>query len=413
MHRVASGTTEGKVGMGFTVALNRDRDSYQVPLALAEAGELDCFVTDYYVGTTPLPVPTLSHRQVDGIPAELVRSSLPASLRQLPFEVARRRWPVDFPSRQVEDALGRTVARQARRRPDSDLLLYSGSARRAFAGPSTGRRVLFQYHPSPDFIERTMLGIDEMGDARAWTAEAELLDPKIAEVHAEEVRLADRAICASSFTRKGLVEDGMAPTLVDVVPYGCPPVGTLPEQTESETCHFLFVGQGVQRKGLHLLVEAWRQARPSRSELTVVASRLDPEIARFAEGVPGLTVLPRQPRAELDRLMASCDTFVLPSLVEGFGLVLGEALAHGSRIIASEHTGAVDMGLPDSVGRIVGPGRVQPIADALLWAADTYRPSRPYRSEALATAERVSWSSFRRGIREAVGIPETHVRGAS
>lgn len=392
--------------MGFTVALNRDRDSYQVPLALAEAGELDCFVTDYYVGTTPVPVPTLGHRRTDGISPELVRSSLPAFLRQLPFEAARRRRPVDFPSRQVEDALGRTVAREARRRPDSHLLLYSGSARRAFSGPSTGRRALFQYHPSPDFIERTMLGIDEMSDARPWTPEAELLDPKIAEVHADEVRMADRAICASSFTRQGLVEDGMSADLVSVVPYGCPSVEPPLERSQGETCRFLFVGQGVQRKGLHLLVEAWRQARLRRSELTVVASRLDPEIARFADGVPGLTILSRQPRTELDRLMASCDTFVLPSLVEGFGLVLGEALARGSRIIGSEHTGAVDMGLPDTVGRIVTPGRVQPIVDALLWAADTYRPDRPYRTDALETADRVSWEAFRQGIRQAVGVPE-------
>lgn len=133
--------------MGFIVGHNRDRDSYQVPLALAERGELELFITDYYHGQAPITIPSLAHRQVTGLDPQYTRSSAGAFLNQLPYETVRRmRRNAAFPSMRVEKSLGRAIAGYARRSPSSDLLLYSGSARQAFEGPSTGRRLLFQYH---------------------------------------------------------------------------------------------------------------------------------------------------------------------------------------------------------------------------------------------------------------------------
>jgi glycosyltransferase involved in cell wall biosynthesis len=390
--------------LGFVVALNRDRDSYQVPRALAEVGQLEQFVTDYYVGASRLAVPSLGHRTAPEIAPGLVTPSLQAFLAQLPYELGRRFRPVDFPSAFVESALGRTAARVAAQHPDADLLLYSGSAKAAFEGPSRGRRILFQYHPSPAFIERTVTEIDELGQVRPWTQEAEVNSPSMEAVHRAEVALAERALCASSFTRAGLEAEGMDRSRIAVVPYGCPAPTTEQAPEPTAECRFLYVGQGVARKGLHLLIEAWRRAELEGATLTIVASRLDPQMAAFAEGVPRLTVRGRVPRAELDALMRGADTLVLPSLVEGFGLVLGEALASGSRLIASTNTGLVDMGLPPQIGRVVEAGRVDPLVDALRDSVATYTPDRPYRHTALAEADRLSWSAFRAGIRTAVGL---------
>ena len=104
-------------------------------------------------------------------------------------------------------------------------------------------------------------------------------------------------------------------------------------------------------------------------------------------------------------MMAAADTLILPSIVEGFGLVLGEALAKGSRLIASNHTGLVDLGLPDEIASVVDAGRVAPLQAAPEAMADGYTPQRPYRDLAYEEAERLSWAGFRKGIREAVGLP--------
>lgn len=393
--------------MGFLVALNRDRDSYQVPVALAEAHQLTRFVTDYYHGKPGQALPSLQHRRTEAIRPSQVVTSAGAFVTQLPYEVMRRVRPTDFPSERVEGALGATVARVARRHPDLDLLLYSGSARQAFEGPSRGRRILFQYHPSPQFIEQTLAEVDELAGLRPWWAEAEVDNPGLEAKHRAEVAAADSAICASEFTRRGLVQGGMAEADVAVVPYGspAPDTGPVPEPTAQQT--FLFVGQGVQRKGLHLLVEAWRQADLGDARLVVVASRLDPEIERFAEGAPRLDLRGRAGRAELEDLMRTSDTLVLPSVVEGFGLVLGEALAHGARLIASSNTGLPGMGLPPHLGRVVEAGKVAALVAALEEFRASYDPARSYRADALREAERLSWAGFRQGIRDAVGIGGT------
>lgn len=99
--------------------------------------------------------------------------------------------------------------------------------------------------------------------------------------------------------------------------------------------------------------------------------------------------------------MQQADTFVLPSLVEGFGLVLSEALAEGCRLIASSNTGLVDMQLPEAIGTVVKAGSVDSLVQALKKAEETYDPNRPYMEIAFEEAERLSWKNFRSKVQEA------------
>lgn len=392
--------------MGFIVALNRDRDSYQVARALAEVDSLDRLVTDYYDGAWPIALPNLKHRRAGQIAPSTVTTSLQAFAAQIPYELGRRFSPIDFPSSLVESALGRTTARIAASLPDSDLLLYSGAARQAFAGSSRGRRILFQYHPSPHFVERSMVGVDEMEDWRPWQDEAEISNVAMQTNHRAETERADQVLCASGFTRRGLLQEGVAEQDIAVVPYGCPPVQHPPVAPAPTRPEFLFVGQGVRRKGLHLLVEAWRHADLTDARLTVVASRLDDQIRDLTRGVPNLTFRSRLSDKELAVAMASADTLLLPSLVEGFGLVLGEALSAGCRLLATTHTGLVDMGLPQELATVIEPGRIEPLRQALVAHRDSFDPTGSSRDAARQAAAERGWESFRAGIRRAVGIEE-------
>ncbi len=387
--------------MGFIVGHNRDRDSYQVPLAFAELGDLSLLVTDYYHKSGLASTPLLAHRQNSGIDPGKVRQSTGALLRQLPYEFKRRVGHAHFPSMPVESLLGRTIAKYARRMPDADLFLYSGSALQAFCGPSRGRRFLFQYHPSPKFIEATLSEIDDLAELRAWEDEAEVSNTAMEAHHRAEVALADYFVVASSFTKNGLLELGVDERRVAVVPYGCPPVNTAPVPPPVRN-EFLFVGQGVKRKGLHLLIEAWRRAELDGMRLRVVASRMDPEIADFAKDLSSVEITPRVSRQELGELMASADTFVMPSLVEGFGLVFGEALAQGCRLIGSSNTGVVDYRLDSRIGTVVPAGSLDALTRALQEAAASMDPKRPYWHDAIAAARERSWDSFRAGIVQSV-----------
>ena len=387
--------------MGYIVGLNRDRDSYQVPVAIAEGNQLDAFVTDYYDGVGPR-IPSLAHRAHPAIPVDKVVASRGAFLRQLPYEARRRVGHAYFPTYGVERMLGRTIAKEAAARPESDLLLYSGSALQAFEGPSEGRRLLFQYHPSPDFIAQTMEGLDELGSLRPWRRQDEVSDPRMTRDHHREVAAADKAICASGFTARGLYEVGMNSADVSVVPYGCPAPTQAAAPVVQGGTRFLFCGQGTQRKGLHILMTAWNAANTGDAVLEIVSSAMGPEIEAMVGQGRRVTLRSGLTRRELDAAMLAADTFVLPSLLEGFGLVLGEALAQGCRIIATSNTGLVDMGLDDELATVIEPGKVEPLVRALEAHAGSADSVRPYHQKALEAARERSWAAFREGIRGSV-----------
>lgn len=387
--------------MGYIVTHNRDRDFYQVPLALSENNTLDYFVTDYYEGSG-ISIPSLQHRFNPGIPASKVIESHRAFISQMPYEILRRvKKSVDFPTLFVEKNLGKTVEKVYKENPDSDLFLYTGSAYWAFKAASHSvTKNLFVYQVAPEYLSNLLADIDELASARPWLKEAEQLNPRMIEHHHKEVQLANKAFCASTITKKSLLSEGMKEEDIVVAPYGVPEVGITRTKETSTKCKFLFAGQGISRKGLHLLVEAWRQAKLKNSTLSIVTSRTDPEIIKYAEGLENIEFLGRQNHEDLMRTMAEHDTFVMPSLVEGFGLVYGEALASGCRLIGTENTGMFDMDLIDSVGTIVKAGQIEPLVQALKKHEDTYNMRRPYLEEIYAEAERLSWKNFRIKIRQ-------------
>jgi glycosyltransferase involved in cell wall biosynthesis len=71
-------------------------------------------------------------------------------------------------------------------------------------------------------------------------------------------------------------------------------------------------------------------------------------------------------RDDIDEIMPIFDIFVLPSLNEGMGRVLVEAMAAGKPVIASRAGGIPDLVKHEKTGLLVPPGDVPALADAIL-----------------------------------------------
>ncbi len=394
----------------FIVAFNRDRDFYQVPLALAEAGALARLVTDLYLpdlGTLgrSWPFSRLAHRRVEGLPFRLVDWSARALALQAKA-YARRENPVL--RLEAFKQLDRALARQALRAAvacDAHFLLYSGYALEAFESPiSDGRRKgLFVYHPHAKLCERILAEDLEAHPEVAWSHrlhETEMRLTESARLDGELSR-ATFALCASNFTARTLRHAGH--TLpVTVIPYGAFPQQPFPERTDSGPCRFLFVGQGVQRKGLHHLLKAWRRLAPTETEATLdlVVNCMDPGIRSL---VPdrGVTVSPPLPKRELAARFAASDVFVMPSLIEGFGLVYLEALAAGCFTIGTSNTGLPDLRAPDWAANVLLPADPEGLLCALEQALERKRRGGFDRPAIRSFAATLGWDAFREHIREA------------
>ncbi len=157
--------------MSFVCAFRGRRDSYEVPLALAQAGRLERFVTDFYqagalsFATQFLPMrlrEKLQRRFKDGIPPDKVECLVGTTVLESMLIAAGR--PPAPTLMHFDAAYSRAAARIARR-TGADLFLYSPYAIPAFreAFDHVPLKVLFQYHPHP-ILERSLLATDQ----RKW-----------------------------------------------------------------------------------------------------------------------------------------------------------------------------------------------------------------------------------------------------
>lgn len=393
--------------MSYVVAFNRDRDFYQLPLALHERGLLTRLITDYYrpdaAWVSRLPVLSrLAHRHADGLPSRLVTSRW----RDVLWQVLGPRLGVSLyrMSRDVAADLSLTALRTAARR-GANLFLYSEYAMEAFQRPEAAamRKGLFFFHPHTRMI-RQILSADFADHPECgWSMEHDfdMAQPAVQLDRLDrEWSLADFIVCASGFTKRSLTASGCPPEKVAVVPYGIDvervPFAENARPGRDGLCRFLFVGQGVQRKGLHHLLKAWGRLRLPHAELVVVAAVVDPGIAALAG--PGVRILSRQSRADLWRLYNESHVFVMPSLVEGFGLVYLEALAAGCYAIGTDNTGLPDLAASAAEAAVVPPGDIEALAAALAAARERHAQGGLDHRAIRAFAANHGWADFRRAV---------------
>jgi glycosyltransferase involved in cell wall biosynthesis len=401
--------------VGYVCAFPGRRDGYQVPVALAEAGCLDCFITDHYCGPRERALSRLLPRRLGERVRQRCEAGLPSHrVRRLPLTAAAAALAraTGCPSAAVYERFdpryGEVAAEEARRR-HSHLFMYSPYAWSAFSAryAHAPRKVLFQFHPHHD-LEHAVLKADADASERAGIRFSDRIENLHDRVPAGRVRgdaawqLADHVVCASSFTRTSLLEMGARPEKLTVTPYGVTAGPVCVDDGDShrgEGFHVLFVGSGVQRKGLHHLLLAWRRASmPPGARLTVVARVLDAGLAPLVASTPGVELRRGVTQGELWGLYGSATLFAMPSLVEGFGQVYLEALAHSLPVLGTAHTCCPDLGTEADGVFVATPGNIDELAASLERLARALPGNAAIRRRARECAARFTWTAFRRQI---------------
>jgi glycosyltransferase involved in cell wall biosynthesis len=170
---------------------------------------------------------------------------------------------------------------------------------------------------------------------------------------------------------------------VAVVPYAAPP-WLAPAQTAPPRPYFLYVGTLEPRKNLPALVEAWREVRRNHEIDLVLAGRRRADAPELREE-PGLRLAGEVPDADLAALYSGALAFVYPSLYEGFGLPVLEAMQCGACVITSSAVREVagDAAIyADGVGELVL---------ALRETAEHPERLPEWRARSLARAQEFSW----------------------
>ena len=138
----------------------------------------------------------------------------------------------------------------------------------------------------------------------------------------------------------------------------------------------LYVGTLIPCKGVHFLVEAFARIAPTfpKARLVIIGKAENVEYAALLKRQVRNLGLDRQveflsPMSQTDLAwrMAKACVLVLPSLSEGLGRVVFEAMACGTPVIGSQVGGIPEM-IKDGVnGFLVPPGNIDALADRLRW----------------------------------------------
>lgn len=217
----------------------------------------------------------------------------------------------------------------------------------------------------------------------------------------EEIALADRIVVATSFTRETLRRHPGFGAEVSVLPYGAPSVeGAEKGRRAGGPLRVLFAGSLGQRKGLAYLLEAV-ELPGVEVELTLIG-RPAGRCAPLERALGRHRWIESCPHAEMLAEMRRHDVLVFPSLFEGFGLVILEAMAQGTPVITTAHTAGPDV-ITDGVDGCIVPIRSAEAIAARLegLARDGDELERMGRA-ARATAARFAWADYRRGVAEVV-----------
>jgi len=163
----------------------------------------------------------------------------------------------------------------------------------------------------------------------------------------------------------------------------------------------LYVGINKPSKNLGRLLEAWRRVRPQLSgaggpPMLVLAGPWDP---RYPLPLPeGVRHVGMVPEGELPALYSGARLFVFPSLWEGFGLPVLEAMACGVPVVCSDIPALREVA--GEAACYVDPRDVAAMARALADAWDRARDPA-WRARCREQAARFSWEETARRTLEA------------
>jgi len=222
------------------------------------------------------------------------------------------------------------------------------------------------------------------GARRAWGFLADRIDARIA---VSEM--------AAESARRWLGGD------FEIIPNGVVlPAHPRPQEREHRV---VFIGRHEPRKGLPVLLRAWPEIRRATgARLRLIGTdplqyRLLHSRLRFDED--GIDVLGIVPSSERDRELATAKLFVSPALGgESFGMVLAEAFAQATPVVASNIPGFAEVAVPEAA-MLVPPGDETALSQAVVsMLADEERRVAMGRAGRALVEARYAWADVARRL---------------
>ena len=186
-------------------------------------------------------------------------------------------------------------------------------------------------------------------------------------------RLADLIIAVSEATKNALVTQyGIPEHKVTVIHNAVDTDRFYPMGIRKEQSTLLYIGRIDKRKGIEFLIRSMPLVRTQIPDVKLLVGGTGQYLKKMKALVSRLhlernvTFLDFVPDSQLNELYNRAQCVVVPSIFEGFGITVIEALAAGTRVVGTDTDGIREILKSGEFGRLVPYGNICSMAEAII-----------------------------------------------
>lgn len=203
-----------------------------------------------------------------------------------------------------------------------------------------------------------------------------MTDPFLWELYTRHIKMADIVLCPSKLSADYITKKLSLTNKVVVVPHGTEIPKEVPPFPETFTVAHVSVNGSD--KGQIYLVRAWNSLNLPNAKILLAGYG--------TENWGGLGHVP-----DILKIYSASSVYVQPSVTEGFGIEVVEAMAQGRPVIVTEGCGACEAITDGKEGFVIPIRSVEAIAEKIHWFYDNPSNLKQMGINARKTAEKYSW----------------------
>jgi len=389
----------------------------QAAKALHEINCLDTYLTTFYLNPESIIQNTiskfgsiiknnLSRREISEIPLNLVKG-MPyyEILRVLSSRLDKKGVITDRIYDFSINKFDNWVAKQITYNHDAVYCYEYNSLNTLRAAKEKGLFTIYEI-PSPEHNYVHNLLKDEIDKYPELNTEyyrytSSLLESRTLKRH-KEFELADLVLVNSNFTKNSFENSGLDTSKIKVVPLGCPELQSVNDDFVcSNKLRILWAGTFSIRKGGHYLLKSLDNLKNIDYKLDIFGKvELNP--TDFVSDINKINLKGSVSRNELLQNMEQYDFLIFPTLCDGFGMVITEALSLGLPVITTDKAGASDL-IEDGInGFVITSHSSDSISNIILWCNEHRDELFKMRLNARESAKKWQWNHYRNKLQQTI-----------
>lgn len=213
----------------------------------------------------------------------------------------------------------------------------------------------------------------------------------------------DYFFAPSNFVKKSLEYCGVEPNKIYIIPYGVDTNKFVYKETfynPNDKLKLLYVGEISYRKGLHRLLKIVSKY-PDSIQLKL-CGHIDKSLKLYEDykGEKNIEFLGFVTHDQLSDEYTKADVFVFPTLGEGYGLVVLEALSCGLPVICSDRAGGNDVIQEGVNGFVISMDTNIELENRIIWSSSHRKELYNMRKAARESVRNLSWDTYNRRVKE-------------